>query len=137
MRGGAIPLFAWGALLVVLMTINWIWTGDAIQVGTFAFASAVVLGMGLALVVFSNGEAISLGEPRLGAEPEAVPTASLGAVLAGISVASIMFGLAFGRFLIFFGIGLLLTSLGAVARELITERRARERWAREVRNDRS
>ena len=38
MRGGAIPLLAWGALLVVLMAINWIWTGDAIQVGTFGFA---------------------------------------------------------------------------------------------------
>jgi hypothetical protein len=137
MRGGAIPLLAWGALLVVLMTINWIWTGDAIQVGTFAFASAVVLGMGLALVLVSRGEAVTRGEPRLGAEPEAVPTASLGAVLAGISVASIMFGLAFGRFLVFFGIGLLLTSLGALTRELVTERRARERWAREAGDDRA
>ena len=33
MRGGSIPLLAWGALLAVLMVICWIWTGDAIQVG--------------------------------------------------------------------------------------------------------
>ena len=51
MRGGAIPLLCWGTLLVVLMALNWIWTGDAIQVGTFAFAAAVVLGSGLALVL--------------------------------------------------------------------------------------
>ena len=34
MRGGAIPLLAWATLLVILMAINWIWTGDPIQVGT-------------------------------------------------------------------------------------------------------
>jgi high-affinity Fe2+/Pb2+ permease len=57
-----------------------------------------------------------------------VPTASLGAVLIGVAVASIMFGLAFGRFLIYFGGGLLITSLGLVARELLAERHERRRW---------
>ena len=42
MRGGAIPVLAWGTLLAVLLAINWIWTGDAIQVGSFAFALLII-----------------------------------------------------------------------------------------------
>ena len=48
-RGGAIPLLAWGAALALLLAINWVWTGDAIQVGSFGFAVAVVWGAGGAL----------------------------------------------------------------------------------------
>jgi Na+/H+-translocating membrane pyrophosphatase len=128
MRGGAIPLLAWGAVLAVLMAINWIWTGDAIQVGTFGFAVAVIWGCALTLIAAGRGRALEPGEPGAPDDPEAVPTASLGAVLIGVAVASIMFGLAFGRFLIYFGGGLLITSLGLVARELLAERHERRRW---------
>jgi Na+/H+-translocating membrane pyrophosphatase len=88
----------------------------------------VVWGCALALVVAGRRRALETGEPGPSDEPEAVPTASLGAVLVGVAVASIMFGLAFGRFLIYFGAGLLITSLGVVARELLAERRERRRW---------
>jgi hypothetical protein len=124
MRAGAIPLLAWGALLAVLMVINWIWTGDAIQVGTFAFAVAAVWGIASVLTV-RRRDALRPGPPPPPAEPQAVPTASLGAVLVGVSVASIVFGLAFGRFLIYFGAALLIVSAALVARELHDERRER------------
>ena len=39
----------WATLLVVLMAINWIWTGDAIQVGSFGFAALVIYMSGLLL----------------------------------------------------------------------------------------
>jgi hypothetical protein len=124
-RGGAIPLLAWGTLLVVLMVINWIWTGDAIQIGTFAFAATVVLGSALILILLGRRQAVSRGEPPATDSLRAVPRSSLASFLLALAVASIMFGLAFGRFLIYFGAGLLIVSLGAVWRELAAERRER------------
>jgi Na+/H+-translocating membrane pyrophosphatase len=128
MRGGAIPLLAWAALLVVLLTINWIWTGDAIQVTTFAFAGLVIVGSAIAVVILSRREALRRGAPPSSPQLEAVPRASLASVLVALSVAMMVFGLAFGRFLIYFGAGLLIVSLGMAARELVAERRQRRRW---------
>jgi hypothetical protein len=121
MRGGALPLVAWGALIVVLLVLNWIWTGDAIQVGTFAYAALAVFFAG-ALLWLANREALRRGPPEPPRDPEAVPDASVGAVLVGLSVATIVFGLTFGRFLIYFGAGMLVLSLGRVALELRSER---------------
>ena len=134
MRGGAIPLLAWGALLIVMAAINWIWTADAIQVGTFAFAAGVVLAAGGLLALLSGARAVRRGPPEPSLEPEAVPTASLGAALAGLSVAAILFGFAFGRFPIYFGVGMLLVSLGRIAIEVRTQRRCRERALQEPRS---
>ena len=130
MRGGAIPLLAWGALLIVMAVINWIWTADAIQVGTFAFAAGVVLAAGGLLALVSGATAVRRGSPETSLEPEAVPSASLGAVLAGLSVAMILFGFAFGRFPIYFGAAMLLASLGRIAIEIHRQRRSRDRAAR-------
>ncbi len=127
MRGGAIPLFAWAGVLAVLMAINWIWTGDAIQVGTFAFAVLAVLSAAALLVALAP-QALRRGAPQPRPEPETLPTASLGAVLCALAVAAIVFGLAFGRFLVYFGAGLLLSALARVAIEVAAERRARARW---------
>jgi hypothetical protein len=124
-RGGALPLFAWAALLAVLLAINWIWTGDAIQVGSFGFAVLAVVASGIALTL-ARRDAIRPGAPDLPDEAEAVPEASLGAALAGLSVATIAFGLAFGRFLVDFGTATLLASLGRVAVEMRSERRSRD-----------
>jgi hypothetical protein len=125
MRGGSIPLLAWGALLAVLMAICWIWTGDAIQVGTFAFAVLVVWG-GAALIAAEGGrEALRRGVPRDVRRAEAIPTASLGAVLVAMAIGSIIFGFAFGRFLVFFGAGLLLVSAGILLFEIRGQRRTR------------
>ena len=72
MRGGALPLLAWATLLIVLMVLNWIWTGDAIQVGTFAFAVAVVLGIGL---VRADNKVSNLQSAQAG--PSSAVTAAL------------------------------------------------------------
>jgi hypothetical protein len=125
MRGGSIPLLAWGGLLAALMAICWIWTGDAIQVGTFAFAVLVVWGSAALIAAEGGREALRRGMPRDVRRAEAIPTASLGAVLVAVAVGSIVFGFAFGRFLVFFGAGLLVVSIGIVVFEVRGQRRTR------------
>jgi hypothetical protein len=124
MRGGSIPLLAWGALLAVLMAICWIWTGDAVQVGTFGFAVLVVWGSAALIAAQGGRDVVRRGEPRQVRGAEAIPTASLGAVLVAVAVGSIVFGFAFGRFLVFFGAGLLVVSVGIVIFEVRGQRRA-------------
>jgi hypothetical protein len=126
MRGGAIPLAAWGTLLVVLLTLNWIWTGDAIQVGTFAYAALAVYTVAALLWVLGR-DAVRRGPPPASRDPEAVPEESLAAVMIGLSVACVMFGLVWAQFLVFFGAGMLVVSLGRLAVELRCERASRER----------
>jgi len=123
-RGGALPLFAWGALLLVLLALNWIWTGDAIQVGSFAFAALVIIAGG-GLLALRSHEALRGGAPRVSRTRESVPQASFAAVLVGLSVGAILFGLTFGRFIVYFGAGMLVISLGRLALELRAERASR------------
>lgn len=129
MRGGAIPAAAWGTLLVALLTLNWIWTGDAIQVGTFAYAALAVYTVA-ALLWALGRDAIRRGPPPPSREPEAVPEASLAAVMIGLSVACVLFGIVWAQFLVFFGTGMVLVSLGRLAVELRSERASRERASR-------
>lgn len=129
MRGGALAPFAWALLLVLLGTINWIWTGDAIQVATFGFAVAVVWGSAVLLAATGRGEPLRRGAPPPDPTPHAVPTASMGSLLVAVAVASIVFGFAFGKFMIFFGVGLLILALGLLARERAEERRIRRALA--------
>lgn len=129
MRGGAIPLLAWGTLLVVLGAINWIWTRSAIQVGTFAFAILVIVGTGVGLAVRYR-QALRPGPPAPRGDPEAVPEESVGAVAAGLSLGSILFGFVFGSFFVYFGAGMLVMSLGRLAMEVREQRRS-ERAAEE------
>lgn len=129
MRGGAIPLLCWATLLAALLAINWIWTGDAIQVGMFAYAALSIYAGGLLLWLLSNA-ALRRGAPIAREDPEAVPRASLAAVLVALSIACILFGLAWAKFLVFFGAGLLVVSLGRLALELHAERAAVRRARR-------
>ncbi|HEY1511863.1 MAG TPA: hypothetical protein VGF93_22850 [Solirubrobacteraceae bacterium] len=124
MRGGAIPLLAWGSLLIVLLAINWIWTGDAIQIGSFAFA-ALAIYTGAGLLALTGSHALRRGPPPVTSEPETVPEASLAAVLAGLSIGCILFGIVWAGFLIYFGAGVLVLSLGRLALELRAERESR------------
>lgn len=124
MRGGAIPLLAWGSLLVVLLAINWIWTGDAIQIGSFAFAALAVYA-GAGLLALTGRSALRRGPPPVTSEPETVPEASLAAVLAGLSGACILFGIVWAGFLIYFGAGVLVLSLGRLVLELRAEHESR------------
>jgi Na+/H+-translocating membrane pyrophosphatase len=128
MRGGSIPLFAWGLLLVVLLVVNAVWTSDTIQVTLFGFAAGVVFLSAIAFGVASRGEALRRGAPAASGDPEAVPTSSLGAVMVAVGFAALMFGLVFGSFLIYFGAGVVIASLGLLAREMRDERRARRTW---------
>jgi hypothetical protein len=129
MRGGAIPLLAWAVVLAVLMAGNWVWTGDKLQIAQFGFAVLVIVLIGL-LLVWRSREALRRGPP--GPSPlgrvEAIPDLSLGAALAAIALASIAFGLDFGRFLIYFGAGLLAVALGRIVAELRAARESRERF---------
>src|SRR5690348_7425527 len=133
MRGGSIPLLAWGLLLAVLMVINAIWAGDAIQTGTFAAAILAVFGGAAAFLALAPRESLRRGPPPRVTGPEAVPRASAGALLFGLGVASMLFGLVFGTFPIYFGIGLVVAGLGRLAMEYRAERRTRVEAAQRAR----
>lgn len=126
MRGGAIPLLAWGTVLLVLYTGNWIWEGRSIQVAQTVFAILVIYG-GAAVLWLLNRVALKRGPPPPEPEIESVPGASTGAVLAALGIASILFGLVWALFFVYFGAGLLVAALGRLAIELRAQRRSRER----------
>ena len=124
MRGGAIPLFAWGTGLLVLLIINAIWTGDSIQIEMFAYGvSAVYL---TALVLFiRNPEALRRGPPGRQSDPETVPRVSLAAMTLGLAIGAMMFGVVFGKFLVFIGAGVWLLAAGRLVVEVRAEARSR------------
>ena len=124
MKGGALPLLTWGLLIGILWAINWIWTGDTLQVGTYGFAVGLILGWG-ALYILGSRATAHRGPPEPSTDLEAAPHASLGAVLVGCAVVAAGFGLVFGSFLVIMGAGLFLAALGLVWRELRGQRRAR------------
>lgn len=127
MRGGAIPILVWAGLLAVLMAGNWVWTGDAIQVAAFGF-SVLVIALAGVLLVARRRTAIRRGPPDpRPARVQTAPDISFAAVLAAIAVASILFGLTWAYFLVYFGGGLLLLSLGRLFLEVQSERESRER----------
>lgn len=124
MRGGAIPLVAWATILLVLFIGNWIWDAKPVNAAEAAFAAAIIYGFALVLWL-ARRESIRKGPPEAVDETEAVPQASLAAVLIGIAVGAILFGLAWSNFIVYFGFGLLALSLGRLALELRAERRSR------------
>lgn len=127
MRGGAIPVFLWGLGLAVLLVINAIWTGDAIQGWMFAFAVVVVIGSA-AWLSLGRAEAWRRGPPSRSSAPEAVPKTSLAALGLGVSIAAMMFAIVFGKFLVFIGAGVFLLSLGRLGLEVRAQRKSlRER----------
>lgn len=132
MRGGAIPPLAWGAVLALLLAGCWVWTGDALQVAEFGFAVVVVWGAA-ALVRRRSAEALRRGPPPppRPARPDPVPDISFGAALFGVALATLVFGLAFGRFVIYVGAGLLALAAGRVAVEIRSARRTQLHWEEE------
>ena len=111
-----------------MLIVNAVWTSDTIQVALFGFAAGVVFLSAVAFGVASRGEALRRGAPGPPGEPEVVPTSSLAAVMAAVGFAALISGLVFGRFLIYFGAGVVIASLGQASRELRAERRARRAW---------
>jgi hypothetical protein len=128
MRGGALPLLAWATLLGLLLAGNWVWTGDAIEVGEFGLAVLIIL-LGAFALTGASRSALRRGAPPPPPEGhfEAVPEISLAAALAPFGIASVLFGLAFGHFLIYFGCALFVLALARLAVELRASRRTRRR----------
>jgi uncharacterized iron-regulated membrane protein len=125
-------LLAWGTVLLVLYVGNWIWEGRPVQIGETLLAVLVVYA-GAGLLWLLRRDAIRRGAPPAQPEPEALPEASLAAVVAGLSVGMILFGLAWAKFLVLFGLATLIASLGRLVTELRAERRTREQLSREGR----
>jgi hypothetical protein len=126
MRGGAIPLLAWATLLLVLYIGNWIWEGRPVEIGTTLLAVVLVYA-GAGLLWLLRREALKKGPPPADLAPEPLPTASLASLTAGVSVGMIVFGLAWARFFVLFGLATLIASLGRLMREVRAERRSRDR----------
>lgn len=126
MRGGAIPLLAWGTLLLVLAIGNWIWDARTVN-GLVATAAAVIVYSFAAFLWLARRESIRRGPPEHRDVPEAIPTGSLAAAAIGLAVGCILFGLVWATFLVYFGAGVLVFALGRLALELRAERRAVDR----------
>jgi hypothetical protein len=128
MRGGAIPLLVWALILTVLYALNVVWTGNGVNAAMEAFAVTAIVATALGFVALRGREALRRGEPPPSPEPRAVPTASFGAVLLAIGVATLAYGFAFGHFLVYFGAGTIVVALGVLAREAYAQRRVLKHW---------
>jgi uncharacterized iron-regulated membrane protein len=126
MRGGAIPLLAWGTLLLVLAIGNWVWDARPVNGAAASVATLIVYAFG-AMLWLTRRESIKRGPPERDGEPESFPQDSFAAVLIGLSLGCILFGLTWATFLVYFGIGVLVLSLGRIALELRAERATRRR----------
>jgi hypothetical protein len=122
MRGGAIPIIAWGVLLSVLTIGNAVWEGRWLPASEFALAAVIIFAFGGFVIVLSGRRAISRGAPARRPDPGAVPEASAGAVGAALSLALLLFGFVFGSALIYLGAGFLALSLGRLTVELRAQR---------------
>jgi Na+/H+-translocating membrane pyrophosphatase len=123
MRGGAIPLFAWGTGLLVLLIINAVWTGDSIQIEMFGYAVAAVYLTALILSI-RHPQALRRGAPLPDSSPEAVPRTSLASMTLGIAIGAMLFGVVFGKFLVFIGGGVWLLAAGRLVVEVRAQRRS-------------
>jgi hypothetical protein len=124
MRGGAIPVLAWGTILLVLAIGNWVWNARLVGGAAASAAVAIVYLFGVVLWT-SRREAIRRGPPEARPALDSVPQASLAAAGVGVSLGCILFGIAWAKFLVDFGIGLLVLSIGRLVLEMRAERRSR------------
>jgi hypothetical protein len=124
MRGGAIPILAWGTILLVLAIGNWVWDAKPVNAGVASAAVAIVYLFGVALWL-SRREAIRRGPPEARADLDSVPQASVAAAGIGLSLGCILFGIAWAKFLVDFGIGVLVLAIGRLVLEIRAERRSR------------
>jgi uncharacterized iron-regulated membrane protein len=127
MRGGAIPIFAWGTILLVLAIGNWVWNGKPVGSGAASAAVLIIYGFGV-IVWLLRRDAIRRGPPAARSELEPVPQMSLAAVMLGLSAGCALFGLAWAKFLLYFGIAMFVLSLGRLTVERRAERATRRRF---------
>jgi hypothetical protein len=124
MRGGAIPILSWGTILLVLAIGNWVWDAKPVNGAAASAAVAIIYVFGVALWI-SRREAIRRGPPEPRPVLDSVPQASLAAAGIGVSLGCILFGIAWAKFLVDFGIGVLVLSIGRLVLELRAERHSR------------
>ena len=133
MRGGAIPPLVWGTLILIALILNLIWEGAQLRVGLFAY-TVLIIYVGALVLFLLYRPAARKGEPEYESQPDPLPRLSLSAAGAGISIGLIVFGLVFGKFLIYLGGALLLAAGARLARELRAQRRTLRRVQRERRS---
>jgi hypothetical protein len=126
-RGGAIPLLAWALILALLYALNVVWTGNGVNLAMAVFAVGATVATAVGFVALSGREALRRGEPPPSAQPRAIPTASFGAVLLAVGAATLVYGFAFGHFLVYFGAGVMIVAVGILAREAHAQRRVLRR----------
>ncbi len=124
-------MLAWGTILLVLAIGNWVWDDKPVNGAVATAAVAIVYGFGAALWL-ARREAIRRGPPEPRIEVENIPAASVSAMAIGLSAGCALFGLAWARFLLYFGIAMFVASVGRLVVELRAERASR----REVLGDR-
>ena len=127
MRGGAIPLLAWGTLLLLLFIGNWIWDKSVVNQLAAAAAALIIYATAAALIWRAGRRAVRRGPPEADPTPETVPQNSSGAAIAALAFASIVFGFTFSSFLVYFGAALMVIALGRIAVERQAQRRTLER----------
>jgi hypothetical protein len=125
-RGGAIAILVWGTLLLVLAIGNWVWDDKPVNGAAASAAVAIIYGFGVALWL-ARREAIRCGPPEPRTELENVPAASVAAMVMGLSAGCALFGLAWAKFLLYFGIAMFVAALGRLTLELRAERASRRR----------
>ncbi|MBV9603708.1 MAG: hypothetical protein JO027_01305 [Solirubrobacterales bacterium] len=126
MRGGAIPILAWGTILLVLTIGNWVWDDKPVNGAAASAAVVIIYSFGVAVWLLRR-EAIRRGPPEPGTEIENVPAASLSAMVIGLAVGCALFGLVWAKFLLYFGIALFVASVGRLVLEVRAERASRRR----------
>jgi hypothetical protein len=125
MTGGARPLLIWVLLLSAAGILNAIWTGDLIQIATFAAAVVAVLTL-ITFQVIANPDAIKRGEPG-GRGREALVHGSFAAAFTAVGFATFAFGFVFGHFFVYCGAGMVLAGLGRLVGEWRAQRTAQGR----------
>jgi uncharacterized iron-regulated membrane protein len=130
MRGGAIPILAWGTILLVLAIGNWVWNGKAVGSGAASAAVLIIYSFGVAIWL-RRREAIRRGPPAPRGEHEAIPQASVAAMVIGLAAGCALFGLAWAKFLLYFGIAMFVVGVG----RLLVEVRAERATRRQVRSE--
>ncbi len=122
MRGGSLPLLGWAALNLVLLIGDWVWQGPQLGVALTAFTVLVINAFAFVYWLLRR-DAVRRGAPAYRSDPEALPRVSVASAGAGVSVGLILFGIVFGKFLVYVGGALLIFTLGRLLRELSWQRR--------------
>lgn len=137
MRGGAIPFLVWGLLNFILLVIAAIWDSGGlhnrgIHVGLTGY-TVLVIWLGGVILLALHRRSIRKGPPEYVRKADPLPRVSFSAAGLGFACGLGLFGIVFGKFLIYIAGAILLLSLGRMARELAWQNRTMRSVRRERR----